>query len=203
MHLHRVTLMDWSCSVGAGCREKIGSGSAWYSPAPAYVTTGCMVLPRPSFCHFGPLLPALVCSEGALDRCQITVDGSTNSPRALPGVSPASSGQLPDGITRLYFSLGSPSTCYTYSSVVGDFINMTNPTHWSEWQGRAKCFNVLCCSDLGQHSIRRLRHHAHPGGKRDAADFAASLPHHVCVCPAPQPLTLQMPREVLPQAMPM
>ncbi len=92
-------------------------------------------------CHFAPLLPALICSEGALDRCQIMVDGSTNTPRALPGVSPASSGQLPDGIARLYFSLGSPSTCYTYSSVVGDFINMTNPTHWSEWQGRAKCFN--------------------------------------------------------------
>lgn len=72
------------------------------------------------------------CSEGALERCQISVGGSGTTPRALPGSGPLPSGQLPDGTARLYFSLGMPSTCYTYSPIVGDFVNMTTPSHWSE-----------------------------------------------------------------------
>ncbi|KAL4437370.1 hypothetical protein ABPG75_004511 [Micractinium tetrahymenae] len=43
----------------------------------------------------------------------------------------APSGELPNGIARLYFSLGMPSTCYTYSPLVADFVNMTVPTHWN------------------------------------------------------------------------
>lgn len=101
------------------------------SPQQSRVQAAHATLPPPA--ASAALRPA--CSKGVAGRCSIPLDvpaPSTASPSPPPLVGSPPIAQLPDGITRVWFEVGRPAVCITYSPSAAQFVNMTVPTYWSE-----------------------------------------------------------------------